>query len=545
MSAELFEGAAVSGRVRYGEAEIDIHAGAIGPIRMAGREAIRRIFVTVRDARWAEVAPSEWSVTRTAALTFHVEARHQLNAIDFVWTGTLRIEPERRSIQFDFAGQAEADFDVCRVGLVVLVAPEELDSSEIVASGSGGRQWLRLDGALQPQRIVGGLPTGITEPFTHLEVTTSDARQLSLGFHGDLFEIEDQRNWGDASFKIYCTPLRLGFPRRIARGAVVRQGVAIHYAPAAICGADAVSLETRGQNDRFPEVGADRHHGFRDDLWRYAAGGLGGRGWLGAQPLRELRLSSGAAANPETARHLAGCARDARRVLLHGERGGLPTRDDVLRLRRLLDANCARDAKILAASEGFFVEFNRGEPFAIPVDGVAFTLSPTVHAVDSATAFENVAALAPMVAAARAISGSAEVAIAPLAWRPGEADAALGIAAADLELWLVASLLSAARAGVSSVTLDADLARRVETDPALARTRALIGAFGVEAVAFPIAEVPGLYCAILRQTEGDRLVAVNLGPTQQSLLRPDMPGEIAVPALALVEHDLVTPAVQP
>ena len=29
---------------------------------------------------------------------------------------------------------------------------------------------------------------------------------------GDVFEMEDQRNWTDASFKTYCTPLRQPFP---------------------------------------------------------------------------------------------------------------------------------------------------------------------------------------------------------------------------------------------------------------------------------------------------------------------------------------------
>ena len=44
---------------------------------------------------------------------------------------------------------------------------------------------------------------------------------------GDLFEIEDQRNWTDASFKTYCTPLAVPFPRRIESGQRVCQRVAV------------------------------------------------------------------------------------------------------------------------------------------------------------------------------------------------------------------------------------------------------------------------------------------------------------------------------
>ena len=38
----------------------------------------------------------------------------------------------------------------------------------------------------------------------------------NVAFDGDIFEMEDQRNWTDASYKIYSTPLRLPFPCRCA-----------------------------------------------------------------------------------------------------------------------------------------------------------------------------------------------------------------------------------------------------------------------------------------------------------------------------------------
>ena len=37
-------------------------------------------------------------------------------------------------------------------------------------------------------------------------------------FEGDVFETEDQRNWTDASFKTFCTPLRLPFPVEVPAG---------------------------------------------------------------------------------------------------------------------------------------------------------------------------------------------------------------------------------------------------------------------------------------------------------------------------------------
>ena len=39
-----------------------------------------------------------------------------------------------------------------------------------------------------------------------------------IRFEGDLWEMEDQRNWTDASYKTYSTPLRLPYPVEIQRG---------------------------------------------------------------------------------------------------------------------------------------------------------------------------------------------------------------------------------------------------------------------------------------------------------------------------------------
>ena len=44
---------------------------------------------------------------------------------------------------------------------------------------------------------------------------------------GDLFEMEDQRNWLDGSFKIFCPPLRLPFPVEIREGTRIEQAVTL------------------------------------------------------------------------------------------------------------------------------------------------------------------------------------------------------------------------------------------------------------------------------------------------------------------------------
>lgn len=48
-----------------------------------------------------------------------------------------------------------------------------------------------------------------------------------ISFEGDIFEMEDQRNWTDASYKIYSTPLELPFPVEVKKGDQFRQKISI------------------------------------------------------------------------------------------------------------------------------------------------------------------------------------------------------------------------------------------------------------------------------------------------------------------------------
>ena len=74
------------------------------------------------------------------------------------------------------------------------------------------------DGALQqtlfPAQISPGQPVQDIRGLTH----SVGGVKVDLGFAGDIFEMEDQRNWTDASFKTYCRPLSLPRPYRIKAG---------------------------------------------------------------------------------------------------------------------------------------------------------------------------------------------------------------------------------------------------------------------------------------------------------------------------------------
>ena len=54
---------------------------------------------------------------------------------------------------------------------------------------------------------------------------THDGVATRVAFAGEVFEMEDQRNWTDASYKTYSTPLSRPFPVVIPEGGVIEQSI--------------------------------------------------------------------------------------------------------------------------------------------------------------------------------------------------------------------------------------------------------------------------------------------------------------------------------
>jgi hypothetical protein len=75
---------------------------------------------------------------------------------------------------------------------------------------------------------------------------------------GDTFEMEDQRNWTDASYKTYVRPLGLPFPYRLSAGEVIEQAVEIRFSgqPAASRRSEGpITVRVGGRQGKMPTFG--------------------------------------------------------------------------------------------------------------------------------------------------------------------------------------------------------------------------------------------------------------------------------------------------
>jgi D-apionolactonase len=195
--------------------------GFLRKIRRGETEIVRAIYAAVRDENWNTVEPSiDVRRVHVKLNGFRVEfdARCQAADICFCWSGS--IEAQGPKLTFTFKGEARSSFRKNRIGFCVLHPIRECAALPCSIQDTRGK-WSE---AFFPEYI------SPHQPFKDLRGLRWSPRpgvKAELIFQGDVFETEDQRNWTDASFKTYCTPLAHPFPVLIEVGTKVYQQVTL------------------------------------------------------------------------------------------------------------------------------------------------------------------------------------------------------------------------------------------------------------------------------------------------------------------------------
>jgi hypothetical protein len=118
---------------------------------------------------------------------------------------------------------AAAAYRYNRIGFCVL-HPATAAGRPYRATTAEGQMDGMLPTFIAPQSIVDGVEIALFPACSTLAIDLEDATVTTV-FEGDLFEMEDQRNWTDGSFKTYCTPIALGYPHSARARQVLRQRV--------------------------------------------------------------------------------------------------------------------------------------------------------------------------------------------------------------------------------------------------------------------------------------------------------------------------------
>ncbi|WP_210508291.1 hypothetical protein [Naasia sp. SYSU D00057] len=230
---------------RSGPWSLEVRGDELADLRFDGALVLRMVRAVARDRNWSTVPPEVLSATATDE---ELVLELRLHGYGADLRGALRVTAVGGGLRIAFDARSGTDFLRNRVGLVVLHPPSVAGRPMTVVTPDG-------------DRTEGAFPTSISPHQPAFDIAglqwTDGGVWSTLDFEGDVFEMEDQRNWTDASFKTYSTPLALPFPVLLAEGEEVHQAITLtaRRSEAREPGGDpdAVTLEETGRS--MPTIG--------------------------------------------------------------------------------------------------------------------------------------------------------------------------------------------------------------------------------------------------------------------------------------------------
>ena len=437
--------------LKAGPLTAELDAGNLRYIRYEGREAIRAIAYVVRDRYWGTYSPEihDLSVEETGERFIVTYTAACADADQrFVYRARITGDSDG-TLRFEGVGTPETDFLTNRTGFVVLHGVEGISGRPAVVSEvSGEVVETRFPEVIDPKQPIMDIRALTHEVAPGLEVTCT--------MLGDTFEMEDQRNWTDASYKTYVRPLRLPHPYTLKMGEVMEQAVELRFEGAVPALADAggegppeITVSVGAEAGRVPQVAMGLEWHSTDVAMARAgllaalepaylscyfdarhAGADAMRGFvsmadaLGCRPALEAVLPD--LDNPAAAlRSIAGLASAAGACF--GSVAVSPAEDlGFVMPGTVFGDMSAHDALYAAAREVFpgcaigggnfmyFTELNRKPP---PVRKVDFVTHPTcaiVHAADDRSVTETVESLPYVVKSVRHLFGDKPYCLGPV-----------------------------------------------------------------------------------------------------------------------------------
>ncbi|HZQ10496.1 MAG TPA: hypothetical protein VFD70_28210 [Anaerolineae bacterium] len=428
--------------LRAGPLTLTLEASDLRYIRLGDVEVLRRVYVALRDVNWNTIPAtfSNWQLDiRPDSFEIAFDAEHVTDEIDFFWRGTIRGERDG-TILYTMDGEVRKTFLRSRIGFCVLHGLEAVGKPFHARHVDGSESNGIFPVAISPHTPVKNLKT--------IKHQVRDGIWALVEFEGETFEMEDQRNWTDASFKTYSTPLELPYPVEVRAGEKINQSVrlslegatqAISATPTALT----ITLSPRVTKP-LPSIGLGlASHGEQLDEREFQA--------LDALQLSHLRVDLDLS-SPDYKARLERASAQAKRLQISLEIA-LHLTDvastELQELRKTLEqirppiqswlilkkgewttpaAALARAREMLASydsrapfgggTNADLVYINRFRPPLDALDFVFYSINAQVHAFDVASIAETLEAQAMSVETAKRISGSKPVHVTPITLRP-------------------------------------------------------------------------------------------------------------------------------
>jgi hypothetical protein len=416
-------------------------------VQLGDVELVRRIYAAVRDQNWNTIPGVSFNRevdARADSFDVDFDVHHANDEVDFAWHGKITGTSEGR-VSFSLEGRAGRDFPYNRIGFCILHPWRETAGARFRGETPDGPVEGTFQRSIGRQDFVGGRYISLFPALSRLEIDIADGSTAAFEFEGDLFECEDQRNWSDASFKTYCTPLVEGLPHQATAGHRISQTVAVS-ARGGHTGAprkEATRLTVGSPTGvRLPPIGlglpdrAPRLSEHETELLRALAPAhlrlalhLSQPWWPQdlARVLETVRslgtaLELALFLGEEEARELARLREaitgiDVARVLVapEGAHSATPEETTPPELVRLVRGELSlAGVPIAGGTDMYFCEVNRTRPDMNEMDGLFWSVNPQVHAFDDLSLVETPEAQGEQVRTALEITGGKPVFVGPI-----------------------------------------------------------------------------------------------------------------------------------
>ena len=249
--------------LKAGPLAMDFVAGGLRAIRYEEHEVLRAVAYVVRNSDWGTYNPeiTAYRLDQTAD-TFAVTYRGRCASSDpsqaLVYQARITGNADGHLL-FEVTAEPLTPFVTARCGFAILHPIDGVAGQQAVIEHVDGSR----EEAAFPDLISPWQPFKDIRAIQH-QVTPEITARCRM--NGDTFEMEDQRNWSDASYKTYVRPLALPWPYVLEQGVPFEQSVALEIAHKPGSSRKRVARNTGpsrvtigGQEGTFPGVGVSLH----------------------------------------------------------------------------------------------------------------------------------------------------------------------------------------------------------------------------------------------------------------------------------------------
>ena len=406
---------------------------------LAGQtEIIRMIFSAVRDKEWLTINPvieEENIQSSEDSFIINLKCRYRSEEIDLI---ALYVMEGKRDSSITLTMEAEAlsTFEKNRIGICILHPIDGCAGNNCIIEHTDGS----VEQSVFPEDIS---PHQIFLDIKSMEWVNKGIN-CRIDFEGDVFETEDQRNWTDASYKTYSTPLSIPWPVTVEKGTKIFQRVTFRIAgdfePLNALNDSTVIKISPDEKLRIPSVGICRSSRsspltpgeikllrsvkfdhYRVDLhlcqsgWQFKAEefyqealDLGYRTEFALFFDDNVHQQINNFIDWYSRRHVP----MANFLLYHRS---CPSTPDILAAEVIpLLREVNPDVKIATGTNANFAELNRSRPGETGNDCVCYSIHPQEHASDNLTLVENLESQFHSVRSARKIAGNKKILISPV-----------------------------------------------------------------------------------------------------------------------------------